>query len=217
MQPTQAQTWRWTETRSHFTFTPPTAEAMAKATEQMHDIIKSYQTVSLPCRLMRPTHRAPSAGSSTVKQYTTYAPAPGQFIYTDFRTDRRRSLSLTCMNVQNNYVSLGCSWGGYIIVDLTTAYTTNPDVSSNIYIWYIYIYIIGNPFDLVVRNWYRLRHAGRKRRRTAQWHLVRTTVAKPERRETYQHYAVTYYRPPTQYAPAMDRQPGKLRLHRPQS
>lgn len=88
-----------------------------------------------------------------------------------------------------------------------------PDVSSN---GGYDFSIIGNPFDGSSEPGivYVMQDENGDGLPNDTWYELRGSET--GKAETYQHYAVTYYRPPTQYAPAMDRQP-KLRLHRPQS
>lgn len=190
------------ETGPTFTFTPPTTGSyVVKVTGTDGDIIKSaIQTVvCLPSDEAK-YYRAPSAGSSDSKVKVYHLrPAPGQFIaqISGQTEEEACRYAETRMNVQNNYVSLG-AWGGYIIVGFDHSVYNKPDVSSN---GGYDFSIIGNPFDGSSEPGivYVMQDENGDGLPNDTWYELRGSET--GKTETYQHYAVTYYRPPTHNMP----------------
>ncbi len=190
------------EKRPTFTFTPPGAGSYAvKVTGTDGSIVKNatQTVVCLPSDEAK-YYRAHTASSSDSK-VTVYhlRPAPGQFIaqisgQTEAEACRYAE---TRINVQNNYVSLG-AWGGYIIVGLDHSIYNKPDVNGN---GGYDFSIVGNPFDGSSEQGivYVMQDENGDGLPNDTWYELRgSETGKPE---TYQNYAVTYYRPPTHNMP----------------
>lgn len=126
-------------------------------------------------------------------------PAPGQFIaqISGQTEEEACRYAETRMNVQNNYVSLG-AWGGYIIVGFDHSVYNKPDVNGN---GGYDFSIIGNPFDGSSEPGivYVMQDENGDGLPNDTWYELRGSET--GKAETYQHYAVTYYRPPTHNMP----------------
>lgn len=180
------------QTQSTFTFTPPSAgNYQVKVTGTDGTVVKSAtQTVVCLTTNEAKYYRAPTANSSST-QITVFdlLPAPGQFVsqINGATQAEANTYAERRINQDKNYISLG-AWGGYIVVGLDhSIYNKNNGYD---------FFITGNAFKGSSEPGivYVMQDENGNGKPDDTWYELRGSET--GKAETYQNYAVTYYRAP---------------------
>lgn len=184
------------ETKPTFTFTPSILGSYeVKVTGVDGGITKSAsQTVICSPSSESKYYRAPTANSSDSKiKVFDLLPAPGQFVaqISGRTTDEACRYAENHINTSGGYISLG-AWGGYIVIGLDHSIYNKPEQNGK---GGYDFSIIGNAFKGSSEPGivYVMQDENGNGLPDDTWYELRGSESgKPE---TYQNYAVTYYRP----------------------